>query len=86
MVGVNCPQEAYVLVGPSPSRPHNSSREIFRNTDHQVHCQNYRVRPRAWDAGKRGAVAMALVIMIILVVAAVVLGQAIWMLLENAKF
>ena len=86
MVGVNCPQEAYVQVGPSPSRPHSSSREIFRNTDHQVHCQNYQVRPRAWDAGKRGAVAMALVIMIILVVAAVVLGQAIWMLSENAKF
>jgi len=39
-----------------------------------------------WDAGKRGAVVMALVIMIILVVAAIVLGQAIWMLSENAKF
>ena len=39
-----------------------------------------------WDAGKRGTLAMALVIMIILVVAAVVLAQAIPMLSENAKF
>ena len=86
VVGVNCPQEAYVRVYPSPSRPHKWSRGIVRNTDHQVHCQNYQVRPGVWDAGKRGTLATALVIMIILVVAAVVLAQAIPMLSENAKF